>query len=57
MKKVIWIGPERIVPGLGKLTQGSEREMQDAQADSYVAQGLVEYAAKPTSTKKLKLED
>lgn len=51
MKKIIWKGPECTIPGLGRLTKGSEKEMSNSQADSYVAQGLAK-EVKPAPTKK-----
>lgn len=43
MKKVMWKGPERMIPGVGMGREGCELNLPDEQADSYVSQGLAEH--------------
>lgn len=48
MKKIRWIGPDRLIPPYGAIQPGDERELPDAVADSFVAQKLAKAAGKVT---------
>lgn len=41
-KRVRWIGPERILPNLGRAVEGREMELPVIKAASFIAQGLAE---------------
>lgn len=44
MARVIWRGPEREFPALGRVVrEGDEVELPDEQAEAMVAYGLAEY--------------
>lgn len=40
MKKVTWVGEDRMVPSVGIGTKGVDLTMPDDMADSYIKQGL-----------------
>lgn len=57
MKRMKWISNEsRVIPGLGRMEKGSERDMPTEQAESYKAQGLMEEVKSKSTTRK-KQED
>ena len=43
MKRVNWVGDERIIPNYGIATAGQTLTLPDKKADSFVRQGLAEY--------------
>jgi len=42
-KTIVWVGNERMLPGIGIATVGKEITGDSAKLDSYVKQGLAEY--------------
>ena len=54
MKTVIWIGPERMIPGYGVGTKGEEKVLPNDMANSYVEQELAKW---PTDKKAKKIEE
>lgn len=40
LKKIIWTGPEKFIPDVGKVIPGSEKFVEKELADSFIKQGL-----------------
>lgn len=51
MKRLKWLGEERILPGIAHVLPGQEFFCDDAPARSYVDQKLAELVREPTPTK------
>lgn len=47
--KLIWLGEERIIPGIAHVTEGSEFRCPKSKAESFISQGL---AMKKSQSKK-----
>jgi hypothetical protein len=53
MSKIIWIGPDRLIPPYGAATKGQELDLPDNIADSYVSQKLAKFAGGEKVTKRI----
>ena len=56
LKKIIWTGPDRMLPGIGIAVPGSEFHLEKGVANSFIKQGLAteetEVKVKSTKAKK-----
>lgn len=51
MKKIKWLGPERVIPRHGVANTDDEKTLPDSLADNFIAQGLCEEVTKPVKKK------
>ena len=57
MKRVIWKGESRVLPGYGLAVPGAHVLLPEDQAASFVAQDLAEFESAPKASKKSTQEE